>query len=41
MRKVIQRQRTIVGRLQREVGRKMSALGLAVQETLGHTLSQA
>ena len=46
MRKVIQRQRTIAGRLQREVGRKMSvlemsALGLAVQETLGHTLSQA
>ena len=41
MRKVIQRQRTIVGRLQREVGRKMSALGLAVQEALGHTLSQA
>ena len=33
MRKVIQRQRTIVGRLQREVSRKMSALGLAVQET--------
>ncbi len=41
IRKVIQRQRTIVGRLQREMGRKMSALGLAVQETLGHTLSQA
>jgi IS5 family transposase len=34
IRKVIQRQRTIVGR-------KMSALGLAVQEALGHTLSQA
>jgi len=41
MRKVIQRQRTIVGRLQREVGRKMSALALAEQETLGKTLSQA
>ena len=41
MRKVIQRQRTIGGRLQREVGRKMSALALAVQETLGKTLSQA
>ena len=40
MRKVIQRQRTIVGRLQREVGRKMSALGQAVQETLGHTLNE-
>ena len=34
IRKVIQRQRTIVGR-------KMSALALAVQETLGKTLSQA
>jgi IS5 family transposase len=34
MRKVIQRQRTIVGR-------KMSALALAVQEALGKTLSQA
>ena len=33
--------RTIMGRLQREVGRKMSALGLAVQEALGNTLSQA
>ena len=41
MRKVIQRQRTIVGRLQREVGRKMSALALAVQEILGKALSQA
>ena len=41
MRKVIQCQRTIVGRLQREVGRKMSALALAVQETLGKTMSQA
>ena len=41
MRKVILRQRTTVGRLQREVGRKMSALGLAVQEALGHTLGQA
>ena len=41
LRKVIQRQRTIVGRLQREVDRKMSALALAVQETLFHTLSQA
>ena len=41
MRKAIQRQRTIVGRLQREVGRKMSTLGQAVQETLAPTLTKA
>jgi len=41
MRKLIPRQSTIVGSLQRKVGRKMSSLGLALQETLGHTLSQA
>ena len=41
MRKVIKRQRTIVGRLQREVGRKMTTLSQAVQETLGHTLDKA
>lgn len=41
MRKVIKRQRTIVGRLQREVGRKMTVLSQAVQETLSHTLDQA
>jgi IS5 family transposase len=41
MRKVIKRQRTIVGRLQREVARKMTALGQAVQETLGQTLDKA
>jgi IS5 family transposase len=41
IRKVIKRQRTIVGRLQREVGRKMSTLSQAVQEALGHTLDKA
>jgi IS5 family transposase len=41
MRKVIKHQRTIVVRLQREVGRKMSKLSQAVQETLGQTLGKA
>jgi transposase, IS5 family len=41
MRKVIKRQRTIVGRLQREVSRKMTTLSQAVQETLGQTLDKA
>jgi IS5 family transposase len=41
MRKVINRQRTIVGRLQREVARKMTTLSQAVQETLGQTLDKA
>ena len=41
MRKAIKRQRTIVGRLEREVGRKMNALSQAVQESLGHTLDKA
>ena len=41
MRKMIKRQRTILGRLQREVGRKMTVLSQAVQETLGHTLDKA
>ena len=41
MRKVIKRQRTIVGRLQREVARKMTTLGQAVQETLAQTLDKA
>ena len=36
-----QRQDTIVGRLQREVGRKMSALSLAFQAALGNTMNQA
>ena len=30
-----------MGRLQREMGRKMRALDLAMQEALGHPLSQA
>ena len=41
LRKVIKRQRTIVARLQREVGRKMSTLSQAVQDMLGHTLDKA
>jgi IS5 family transposase len=41
MRKMIKRQRTILGRLEREVGRKMTALSQAVQEALGHTLDKA
>ena len=41
MRKIIKRQRTIVGRLEREVGRKMHVLSQAVQESLGHTLDKA
>ena len=41
MRKVIKRQRTIVGRLQREVGRKRSTISQAIQDTLGHTLDKA
>ncbi len=39
--KVIKRQRTIVGRLQREAARKMTTLSQAVQETLGYTLDKA
>ena len=41
MRKAIKRQRTIVGRLQREVVRKLSALSQAMQEALGNTLEKA
>ena len=41
MRKVIKRQRTIVGRLQREMARRMTSLGHAVQEALGHKLGKA
>ena len=40
MRKAIKRQRTIVGRLQREVGRKVSTLSQAVQEALSVTLDK-
>ncbi len=41
MRQAIKRQSTIVGRLQREVTRKMSVLGAAVQEMLGDSLAKA
>lgn len=45
MKGVIKRQRTIVGRLQREIERqiehKASTMGLAVQEALGDTLNKA
>ncbi len=41
MRRAIKRQRTIVGRLQREVDRKASALGTAVRQALGETLNKA
>jgi transposase, IS5 family len=41
MRKVIKRQTTIVGRLHREITRKMSPLSQAVQEALGHSIDKA
>jgi IS5 family transposase len=44
MRRAIKRQRTIVGRLQREIERKagaVSAIGQAVREALAQTLSKA
>ncbi len=41
MRKVIKRQSTIVGRLHRDVSRKMSPLSQAVQEALGHSVANA
>jgi transposase, IS5 family len=41
MRSAIKRQRTIVGRLQREVARKASAIGAAVRQALGETLNKA
>jgi len=41
MRRAIKRQSTIVGRLQREVDRKASAIGAAVREALGDTLDKA
>ncbi|WP_231480588.1 IS5 family transposase [Thiomonas sp. FB-Cd] len=41
MRRTIKRQRTIVGRLQREIERKGSAIGQAVREALGETLHKA
>ena len=41
MRRAIKRQRTIVGRLQREIDRKASAIGQAVREALAKTLNKA
>lgn len=41
MRRAIQRQRTIVGRLQREIDRKASAIGQAVRQMLAGALSKA
>ena len=41
MKSAIKRQRTIVGRLQREIERKGNALGAAVREALGDVLSKA
>lgn len=41
MRRAIKRQRTIVGRLQREVNRKASVIGTAVRQALGQTLDKA
>jgi IS5 family transposase len=41
MKSTIKRQRTIVGRLQREIERKARAIGAAVQEALGETLTKA
>ena len=41
MRKVIKRQRTIVGQVQREVARKMTTLRQPVQEALAKTFDKA
>ncbi len=41
MRRAIKRQSTIVGRLQREVDRKASAIGATVRQALGETLNKA
>ena len=41
MRRAIKRQRTIVGRLQREVQRKASVIGVAVRQALGQSLEKA
>ena len=41
MRRAITRQRTIVGRLQREIERKASAIGVAVRQALGEILNKA
>ena len=41
MRRAIKRQRTIVGRLAREVGRKANVLGQAVRSALDEVLNKA
>lgn len=41
MRKMIKRQSTIVGRLHREISRKMTTLSQAVQEALGVSIDKA
>jgi IS5 family transposase len=41
MRRVIKRQRTVVGRLEREIDRKANAIGQAVREALAQTLNKA
>lgn len=41
MKRAIKRQRTIVGRLQRELNRKACAIGAAVREALGETWNKA
>jgi len=41
MKRAIKRQRTIVGKLQREIERKACAIGAAVQEALSDTLNKA
>lgn len=41
MRRMIKRQRTIVGRLQREIGRKADVLAQAVQQALAEVMSKA
>jgi IS5 family transposase len=41
MRRAIKRQRTIVGRLQREIDRKASAIAVAVRQAMGETLDKA
>lgn len=41
MRRTIKRQSTIVGRLQREISRKMNVLSMAIQEVLNESLHKA
>ena len=41
MKSAIKRQRTIVGKLQREIERKTSAIGATVHEAMGDMLNKA